>query len=87
MRSKSENSIREVTREKKNILFQLKSYISLGTEFYVLSATTNSATQKTRNMVSFVAVPAVECSRITFLLKPSMALYENIRTAQNSGLG
>lgn len=38
-------------------------------------------------MVSFVAVPVVECNRITFLLKPSMALYENIKTVQNSGPG
>lgn len=38
-------------------------------------------------MVCFVAIPAVECSRITFLLKPSMALYENIKTVQNSDVG
>lgn len=71
---------REIFYFNYKVIFHLeKSFMS--------SATNNSTTEKTKNMVSFVAVPAVECSRITFLLKPSMALYENIKTVQNSCLG
>lgn len=70
---------------RRKILDFTQSYISLGRKFYVY-AITNSEIEKTKNMVWSVAVPAVECSRITFPLKPSMAKWKH-KTVQNSGLG